>query len=135
MQPNRPSRKAMLSPGQPPGNAAGDILETRFSSNKGKAPPSPRYAARLANAVARPVPFRLLAVLEELNIDQIAEIGLFIRLPPFDTALEVLAIINSMNGNDRAQCVAYIDWLLREPVARDDAADELAAQAQDSGAG
>ena len=121
MQPNPPSHEAIPSPGQPPGNAAGALLEPRFSSDKGKTPPSTRYAARLADAREHPAPFRLLAVLDELTIDQVAKIGAHIRLQPGDTTPEILAIINSMNNDDRAQCVAYIQWLLHEPVAMDEA--------------
>ena len=140
MQPNRPSNKAIPSPGQPPGNAAGGILESRFSSDRGKKPPSPLYAALLADARKHTTPYRLLLLLDDLNPGQVQEIEAFRtgarkRRPTFTSTREVLCLIDSMDDVSRAWIVDRIAWRLLIPTAMDDAAKELAAQAQELGMG
>ena len=117
-----------LTGGDPTGLSA--WLDAQVASitglEEGKEQPIPLYTALLADASKHTTPYRLLLLLDSLLPIQIEEIeafrtGVRKRSPTFTTTRDVLGLIKSMNDGDRAQCVAYIEWLLHEPVAMDEA--------------
>ena len=103
---------------------------------KEKEQPAPLYTALLADAGKHTTPYRLLLLLDSLLPIQIEEIEAFRtgarkRSPTFTTTRDVLGLIKSMNDGDRAQCVAYIEWLLEHPFKFDEVEESTEARAVD----